>query len=89
MAQCVISIRGDPPSGAKPPPLPDHAAGQGPSCGGEWLRASFGFGESALQAMKAACNNNTLALMINHQRQIICVVDGCEVSKHFSGSNNL
>ena len=33
-------------------------------------------------------NNNTLALMINHQRQIICVVDGCEVSKHFSGNNN-
>ena len=33
-------------------------------------------------------NNNTLALMINYQRQIICVVDGCEVSKHFSGNNN-
>ncbi len=33
-------------------------------------------------------NNNTLALMINHQRQIICVEDGCEVSKHFSGNNN-
>jgi hypothetical protein len=33
--------------------------------------------------------NNTLALMINHQRQIICVVDGCEVSKHFSEKQQL
>ena len=33
-------------------------------------------------------NNSTLALMINHQWQIICVVDGCEVSKNFFGNNN-
>ena len=33
-------------------------------------------------------NNNTLALMINHQRQIICVVDGREVSKHVFWNNN-